>query len=385
MNEAGIDAALSAEKTRLVADARSEGFDAVRIAAPDAIPEAAARLRAFLEAGRHGSMAWMAETEARRADPRTLWPDVRAVVMLGLNYGPDSDPRAVLERPDRGAISVYAQNRDYHDVIKGKLKLLAGRLAARSGAEVKVFVDTAPLMEKPLAAAAGIGWQGKHTNLVSRAFGSWLFLGAILTALPLPADAAERDHCGSCRACLDACPTGAFPAPYQIDARRCISYLTIEHSGPIPAEFRAAMGNRIYGCDDCLAACPWNKFAQAGAEMKLKARPDLAAPRLADLATLDDAAFRVLFAGSPVKRIGRDRFLRNVLIAMGNSGDVALAPLVVARLDDAAPVVRGAAVWALWRLSPDIAAREAGLRAGREADDEVRGEWLPAKATNDPA
>lgn len=319
-------------------------------------------------------MAWMAETEARRADPRTLWPDVRAVVMLGLNYGPETDPRAILAEPDRGAISVYAQNRDYHDVIKGKLKLLAGRLAARSGADVKVFVDTAPLMEKPLAAAAGIGWQGKHTNLVSRDFGSWLFLGAILTALPLQPDEPERDHCGSCRACLDACPTGAFPAPYQIDARRCISYLTIEHAGPIPAEFRAAIGNRIYGCDDCLAACPWNKFAQAGAEMKLKARPDLAAPRLADLVMLDDAAFRALFSGSPVKRIGRDRFLRNVLIAIGNSKDESLVGVVVERLDDAAAIVRGAAIWALGRLDPVRAAGEAH-RASGEPDADVQQEW----------
>jgi len=332
-------------------------------------------------------MEWMAETEARRADPRTLWPDVRAVVMLGLNYGPETDPRALLAEPDRGAISVYAQNRDYHDVIKGKLKLLAGRLAARSGAEVKVFVDTAPLMEKPLAAAAGIGWQGKHTNLVSRAFGSWLFLGAILTALPLQPDEPERDHCGSCRACLDACPTGAFPAPYQIDARRCISYLTIEHAGPIPAEFRAAMGNRIYGCDDCLAACPWNKFAQAGAEMKLKARPDLAAPRLAELAILDDAAFRALFSGSPVKRIGRDRFLRNVLIAIGNSGDGSLVPHVVARLDDSAAIVRGAAIWALGRLDPARAAAEARSRIAGELDDDVCAEWLalsPSEPSSPP-
>ncbi len=319
-------------------------------------------------------MAWMAETEARRGDPRMIWPDVRAVVMLGLNYGPETDPRAILAKADRGAISVYAQNRDYHDVIKGKLKLLAGRLAARSGAEVKVFVDTAPLMEKPLAAAAGIGWQGKHTNLVSRKFGSWLFLGAILTALPLKPDEPERDHCGSCRACLDACPTAAFPAPYQIDARRCISYLTIEHAGPIPPEFRAAMGNRIYGCDDCLAACPWNKFAQAGAEMKLKARADLAAPRLADLARLDDAAFRALFSGSPVKRIGRDRFLRNVLIAIGNSKDASLVPLVVERLGDPAAIVRGAAIWALGRLDPERARLEAH-RASGEPDADVQREW----------
>ncbi len=320
-------------------------------------------------------MGWMAETEARRADPRVLWPDVRAVVMLGLNYGPETDPRAILDHPDRGAISVYAQNRDYHDIIKGKLKLIAGRLAARTGAEVKVFVDTAPLMEKPLAAAAGLGWQGKHTNLVSREFGSWLLLGAILTALPLPADLPEADHCGSCRACIKACPTDAFPAPYRLDARRCISYLTIEHAGPIPEEFRAPMGNRIYGCDDCLAACPWNKFARAGAEMKLKARPDLQAPKLAELVQLDDTAFRSLFSGSPIKRIGRDRFVRNVLIAIGNSGDVGLVPAVLARLDDGAPVVRGAAIWALGRLDPNLADREASRRTGSEREGEVLDEW----------
>ncbi len=347
----------------------------LRVTRPDAIPEAAARLSTFLEDGHHASMGWMAETEARRADPRVLWPDVRAVVMLGLNYGPDTDPRAILGHADRGAISVYAQNRDYHDIIKGKLKLIAGRLAARTGAEVKVFVDTAPLMEKPLAAAAGLGWQGKHTNLVSREFGSWLLLGAILTALPLPADAPEKDHCGSCRACIKACPTDAFPAPYRLDARRCISYLTIEHAGPIPDEFRVAMGNRIYGCDDCLAACPWNKFARAGAEMKLKPRPELQAPQLEALSVLDDPAFRSLFSGSPVKRIGRDRFVRNVLIALGNSGDATLLPAVTARLDDPAPIVRGAAVWAFRRLAPVRAEAERPRRIAAETEAVVRDEW----------
>lgn len=321
-------------------------------------------------------MGWIAETEARRADPRVLWPEARSVIMLGLNYGPDEDPRALLLQRALGAISVYARNRDYHDVVKGRLKQLAGRLAARHGADVKVFVDTAPLMEKPLAAAAGLGWQGKHTNLVSRDFGSWLFLGAILTSLPLTPDEPERDHCGSCRACLAACPTDAFPAPYRLDARRCISYLTIEHGGPIPAEFRAAIGNRIYGCDDCLAACPWNKFAQAAREAKLQARAEFKAPKLADLAGLDDAAFRALFAGSPVKRIGRDRFLRNVLIAIGNSEEPALLSLVITRLDDAAPLVRGAAVWALARLDPARAAAEAARRIAGEQDADVRAEWL---------
>jgi epoxyqueuosine reductase len=276
---------------------------------------------------------------------------------------------------DRATLSVYARNRDYHDLVKGKLKRIAQRFAARSGSAVKVFVDTAPLMEKPLAAAAGLGWQGKHTNLVSRDFGSWLFLGAILTEAELPADEAEADHCGSCRACLDACPTGAFPAPYRLDARRCISYLTIEHHGPIPAEFRKPMGNRIYGCDDCLAACPWNKFASVTNEAKLAARHDLEAPPLAELANLDDPAFRAFFSGSPVKRIGRDRFLRNVLIAIGNSGQAELTRVAEARLDDPSPLVRGAAVWAFAALDPAAARR---CRAGRlafETDPDVRAEW----------
>jgi len=320
-------------------------------------------------------MAWMQETAERRADPRVLWADVRSIVMLGLNYGPDQDPRALLRERDRGNISVYARNRDYHDIIKGKLKQLAGRLASRTGSEVKVFVDTAPVMEKPLAAASGLGWQGKHTNLVSREFGSWLFLGSIFTALDLPVDPPERDHCGSCRACLDACPTNAFPAPYRIDARRCISYLTIENAGPIPREFRAAMGNRIYGCDDCLAACPWNKFARAASEMKLKPRAELERPALTDLAALDDAAFRAFFSGSPVKRIGRDRFVRNVLVAIGNSEDPTLLPAVRSLLGDPAPVVRGAAVWALSRLAPDeFEAMRAGA-VSREDDGTVKEEW----------
>ncbi|MBB5751815.1 tRNA epoxyqueuosine(34) reductase QueG [Prosthecomicrobium pneumaticum] len=370
--------AAAAAKARLVADAKAEGFDLVRIAAPDAIPLAPGRLSTFLADGHHGTMDWLAETPERRADPRALWPEVRSVVMLGLNYGPEEDPRALQARPDRAAISVYARNRDYHDVIKGRLKTVAQKLAARTGAAVKVFVDTAPVMEKPLAAAAGLGWQGKHTNLVSRDYGSWLFLGAIFSAAELPADAAERDHCGSCRACLDACPTDAFPAPYRLDARRCISYLTIEHKGPIAPEFRARLGNRIYGCDDCLAACPWNKFARAAREMKLKARPEFEAPALADLAALDDAGFRALFSGSPVKRIGRDRFVRNVLYALGNAGDAALGAVAAARLDDPSPLVRGAAVWALARLDPARAAAERALRAAAEPDETVRAEWEAA-------
>lgn len=335
----------------LNAEAEKLGFDVISITKPGATPLASGRLHEFIEAQRHGSMEWMAETADRRGDPRSLWPDVRSVIMLAMNYGPDHDPRALLQRKDRAAISVYARHRDYHDVIKGKLKELAQKFAARTGAQVKVFVDTAPVMEKPLAEAAGIGWQGKHTNLVSRDFGSWLFLASIFTEADLAADAPDpRGQCGSCRACLDACPTGAFPAPYQIDARRCISYLTIENKGPIPHEFREAIGNRIYGCDDCLAACPWNKFARTASEAKLVAREDLREPRIADLIGLDDAGFRALFSGSPVKRIGRDRFIRNVLIAAGNSGEMALAPQVRTLLGDASPLVRGAAVWALSRL-----------------------------------
>ncbi|WP_421726658.1 tRNA epoxyqueuosine(34) reductase QueG [Bauldia sp.] len=362
-------------KARLVADAKDAGFDVVGVARPDAVPEAASRLRRFLFDGFHGTMAWMVTTEERRARPRTLWPAARSVIMLGLNYGPDTDPLETLGKKDRGTISVYARNRDYHDLIKGRLKQVAGRFAAHSGADVKVFVDTAPLMEKPLAAAAGIGWQGKHTNLVSRDFGSWLFLGAILTDLELPADEPETDHCGSCRACLDICPTDAFPAPYRLDARRCISYLTIEHKGPIPKAFREAIGNRIYGCDDCLAVCPWNKYARTTREAKLKAREDLENPALSDLAQLDDAGFRARFSGSPIKRIGRDRFLRNVLIALGNSGDTSAAKLVATHLDDPSNLVRGAAVWALARLDPERAGIERNARLAGETDPSVREEW----------
>jgi epoxyqueuosine reductase len=360
-------------------EAYRAGFDICRFTRPDAVGAASERLAQFLAEGFHGTMDWMAETAARRADPFELWPEVRSVVLLGMNYGPDEDPLEILARRDRGAISVYARNRDYHDVVKGKLKILAGKLAARSGAEVKVFVDTAPVMEKPLAAAAGLGWQGKHTNLVSRDFGSWLFLGSIFTTAELDADEREIDHCGSCRACLDICPTNAFPAPYRLDARRCISYLTIEHKGPVPREFRAAMGNRIYGCDDCLAVCPWNKFARSAAEAKLSARDDLCAPRLEDLLELDDAAFRALFTGSPVKRIGRDRFVRNVLIAAGNSGESGLAGHCLGLAADASSLVRGAAIWALSRLlEPDAFARLARERMPDEAAADVVEEWRAA-------
>jgi len=346
---------------------------------PDAIGRAGDALAQFLAEGQHGDMDWLAATAERRSDPRALWTDVRAIVMLGVNYGPARDPLAILAERERGAISVYAQGDDYHEVIKTKLKTLARWLVANAGGDVKVFVDTAAVMEKPLAAGAGLGWQGKHTNLVSRRFGSWLFLGAIFTTLELPADAPEADHCGACRACLDVCPTAAFPAPYRLDARRCISYLTIEHKGPIPRELRPLMGNRIYGCDDCLAVCPWNKFAQAGRDAKLSARETLRTPRLADLARLDDAAFRALFTKSPVKRTGRDRFVRNVLIAIGNSGDPALAAVARERLDDASPLVRGAAVWALSRLLPrNELAMLSDDRRPIESDPDVAGEWAAA-------
>jgi epoxyqueuosine reductase len=363
-------------KAALADQARAFGFDSIGITDPAAIAGVGERLQAFLDAGAHGQMDWLADNPARRADPTVMWRDVRSVIMLGVNYGPDENPLLILQQRSRGAISVYAQGDDYHDLIKKRLKLLARWLIGRAGGDVKVFVDTAAVMEKPLAQMSGLGWQGKHTNLVSREFGSWLFLGAIFTTLELERDLAERDHCGSCQACLDICPTAAFPAPYQLDARRCISYLTIESKGPIPHEFRTQIGNRIYGCDDCLAACPWNKFAQSGREIKLAARDALRAPDLAELARLDDAAFRALFAKSPVKRIGRDRFVRNVLIAIGNSNDVRLAGAAGQSLADRSPVVRGAAVWALSRL---IEASQfdavASRLAHRERDDDVRAEW----------
>jgi len=358
------------------AQALALGFDDCRLARVDQPWTAGERLFDFIAQGRHGQMSWMETTAERRAHPQAMWPGARSAVLLGVNYGPDTDPRAILDHPDRGAISVYAQGSDYHEVIKKRLKQLAGWMAQRFGAEVKVFVDTAPLLEKPLAEGAGLGWQGKHTNLVSRQFGSWLFIGSVLTSLELVPDAAGEDACGSCRACQDVCPTDAFPAPYQLDARRCISYLTIELSGPIPRAFRAKLGNRIYGCDDCLAVCPWNKFAQTARETKLQAREALKAPRLADLAGLDDAAFRALFTQSAVKRLGRDRFVRNVLYAIGNSGEPSLVPAARARLSDAAPVVRGAAVWALSQLlSPEAFAAERAMALPQEPDPDVRAEW----------
>jgi len=359
----------------LKAESAALGFDLCRITHPDSIPEAKERLGQFIDANRHGTMEWMAETRERRGDPRTLWSDVRSVAVFGLNYGPDEDPRDILDKNDKAAISVYARNRDYHDVMKGRLKEIATRFAAKAGADVKVFVDTAPVMEKPLAAAAGLGWQGKHTNLVSREHGSWLFLGSMFTTADLNIDASETDHCGSCRACLDACPTAAFPAPYQIDARRCISYLTIEHRGPIDPEFRPLIGNRIYGCDDCLAACPWNKFANEASEMKLKAREDLKEPSIVFLLTLDDPTFRTFFSGSPVKRIGRDRFIRNVLIAAGNSGERSLIERCRALAADASPVVRGMAVWALSRLMEAGEFEAFAAQRENESNEEVLNEW----------
>jgi epoxyqueuosine reductase len=363
-------------KAALIHEARALGFDCAGVTDPDAIADVARHFRAFLDDGAHGDMDWLVASPERRMDPRALWPGVRSVIMLGVNYGPDQNPLDILQHRTRGAISVYAQGDDYHDVIKKRLKALARWLAAQSGAEVKVFVDTAAVMEKPLAQAAGLGWQGKHTNLVSREFGSWLFLGAIFTAADLPRDAPESDHCGSCQACLDICPTAAFPAPYRLDARRCISYLTIENKGPIPRQFRKAIGNRIYGCDDCLAACPWNKFAQQGRETKLAARDALRAADLAELVELDDTAFRALFTKSPVKRIGRDRFIRNVLIAIGNANDSALAARARRQLDDESPLVRGAAVWALSQLmTPEAFAALASDKAIAETNESVRMEW----------
>jgi epoxyqueuosine reductase len=327
------------------------GFDAIGFARAELGPEARTRLRDFLAAGHHGSMGWLAERIDQRSHPQALWPEARSVVSLGVNYGPDGDALANLARPTVGNISVYARHRDYHDVVKGMLKHLAQFIVARGGTGVKVFVDTAPVMEKPLAQRAGLGWQGKHTNLVSRRHGSWLFLGEIYTTLDLPPDEAETDHCGTCTRCLAACPTDAFPAPYRLDATRCISYLTIEHPGSIPEALRPAIGNRIYGCDDCLAVCPWNRFATASGHMKLAAREDLRAPMLAELATLDDAGFRRHFAGSPVKRIGRGRFARNVAIAVGNSADPTLRPAAEALCTDPDPVVAEAGAWAVSRLA----------------------------------
>ncbi len=369
-------AAADSIREAIRAEARAIGFDAVGFAAAEAKPEVSAALDLWLAEGTHGDMGWMATTAERRRAPRSLWPEARSVIVLGTNYGPAGDPLALLDARDRGNVSVYAKGRDYHDLVKSRLKQLARFIHQRYAAEVKVFVDTAPVMEKPLAQEAGLGWQGKHTNLVSRAFGSWLFLGEVFTTLELPPDEAETDHCGQCRRCLDVCPTGAFSAPYRLDARRCISYLTIEHKGPIPQELRAAIGNRIYGCDDCLSVCPWNKFAQRSREAAFAPRAERSAPRLADLAQLDDASFREVFSGSPIKRVGRDRFVRNVLIALGNCGDPGVLPTVRRRLSDDSPLVRAMAIWALGRLAdPAEFARERAARLPGESDPEVAREW----------
>ena len=358
------------------ARAREEGFDAVGIASAVTPQGAAEGLTAFLDQGLHGDMGWMEANAERRADPKRLWHEAKSIIALGVNYAPLEDPLPALARRERGVISVYAQGADYHDVLKKRLKRLASWIATTYGGDVKIFVDTAPVMEKPLAASAGIGWQGKHTNLVSREFGSWLFLGSIFTTLELAPDEPERDSCGSCMRCLDICPTHAFPAPYQIDARRCISYLTIEHKGVIAREFREAIGNRIYGCDDCLAVCPWNKFAQDAHEIAFHPRIELVAPLLRELSQLDDANFREIFRGSPIKRIGRDRFLRNVLIAIGNSGDATLAAAAEARLSDASALVRGMAAWALSKLLPTGQFVSLAARYGNaESDPIVAEEW----------
>jgi len=353
------------------------GFDAVGFATAELDAEARDGLAEFIARGHHGDMGWLAGTAARRGDPRALWPEARSVVVLGVNYAPEDDPLELAQRPDRGAVSVYARGRDYHDTLKRRLKTLAHWINEQWPGALKLFVDTAPVMEKPLAERAGLGWQGKHTNLVSRQFGSWLFLGEIYLSLALEPDLPERDHCWSCSRCLDVCPTKAFPAPHRLDARRCISYLTIEHKGMIPVELRPLIGNRIYGCDDCLAVCPWNKFARATNEPDFLARAELTAPRLVELAALDDAAFRKLFAGSAVKRTGRNRFLRNVLIAIGNAAPGQPELIAAARrcLDDASPLVRAAAVWALTRLAPAQCAAERARRVPREEDPLVCAEW----------
>ena len=359
-----------------MARARSLGFDVCRITKAELPGDIGEKLEKSIELNRHATMGWMETTLERRKTPTAMWDEANTAIMLGMNYGPDVNPLATLEQKSRATISVYARNRDYHDIIKGRLKTLAGWLSSQTKEDVKVFVDTAPLMEKPLAEKAGLGWQGKHTNLVSREFGSWLFLGAILTKASMPVDEQETDHCGSCQSCLDICPTNAFPAPYQLDAGKCISYLTIEHDGPIPIELREKIGNRIYGCDDCLAVCPWNKYAQETSEIKLRARDDLNAPELQELAKLDDAKFREKFSGSPIKRIGRNRFLRNVMIAIGNSQNVSLKKIALDNIVDDSPIVRGVSIWALAKLEESSRFNELRTKAlDSEKDETVRNEW----------
>ena len=376
-----MPSSISDPREAIRARATEEGFDVVRFARAESPTHAPSRLKTFLDLGRHGSMEWMANNAERRADPKALWPEARSVIVLGANYGPAENPLLQLEQRDIGTISAYAKGSDYHDVLKRKLRRVAEFVTASFGADVKLFIDTAPVMEKPLAQNAGLGWQGKHTNLVSRDYGSWLFLGSVFTTLALAPDEPETDHCGQCRRCLDICPTNAFPAPYELDARRCIAYLTIEHKGHIAREFREAIGNRIYGCDDCLAVCPWNKFAAVAREASFHARAELKRPRLADLAELDDASFRALFAGSPIKRTGRDRFVRNVLIAIGNSGDPDLAAVAERLLGDASPLVRAMAVWALARLlSQDRFGALNREHAAGETDPAVSDEWAAASS-----
>jgi epoxyqueuosine reductase len=371
-------------KARIAERAEALGFDAMRITTADGPDAMGAALDAFLADEREGDMGWLRDTAERRKSPRALWPDARSIILLGMNYGGPKDPFAALQNAAHGTVSIYAKRADYHDVIKGKLKQLAGQVLALAGGDVKVFVDTAPVMEKPLAAKAGLGWQGKHTNIVSREFGSWLFLGSIFTTVDLEPDAPETDHCGACRSCLDACPTNAFTAPYEIDARRCISYLTIEHKGHIAPKFREAMGNRIYGCDDCLAVCPWNKFAKDSQEAKLAVRTQTDDPPLAEILGLDDAAFRARFRGTPIKRAGRDRFVRNALIAAGNANDVSLVRHVEALIDDASPLVRAMAAWAIQRLDPDLSVVLRPTRLGGETDPQVRAEWQAGARVSAP-
>lgn len=363
-------------KQDLLARAKSLGFDVCHITSAELPKEIGEKLEKSVQLNRHATMDWMKTTLERRKSPTAMWDEANTAILVGMNYGPVTNPLETLDQKSKATISVYARNRDYHDILKGKLKTLAGWLASQTNEDVKVFVDTAPLMEKPLAKQAGIGWQGKHTNLVSRDFGSWLFLGSILTKAHLEADESETDHCGSCQSCLDICPTKAFPAPYQLDAGKCISYLTIEHDGPIPTEFREAMGNRIYGCDDCLAVCPWNKYAQETSELKLKARDDLAAPNLQEFAQLDDEGFRAKFSGSPIKRIGRNKFLRNVMIAIGNSQDGSLKKAAIGNVKDESTIVRGASVWALSRLEENSTFSEMRIKAlASETDETVHDEW----------
>lgn len=367
-------------KSEIAAYAMGLGFDQIGFTDSQLPPEARVRLADFLARGYHGDMAWLADRSDERSDPKTLWPDSRSIIALGVNYGPDLNPLEKLKQRETANISVYAQDKDYHDIIKKNLKKLARWMVQSWACEVKVFIDTAPVLEKPLAQKAGLGWQGKHTNLVSREFGSWLFLGEVYTSLSLPPDDSDIDHCGSCQQCLDICPTDAFPAPYRLDARRCISYLTIEHKGPIPVEFRKPMGNRIYGCDDCLAVCPWNKFAQQTDEIRFHTRGALKNPLLTQLAELDDASFRIKFSGSPIKRIGRDRFIRNVLIAIGNSLATDIPPIVEKLLNDDSPLVRGAAVWACGQLNLQQARAMRALHQKDETDQAVLDEWTAIAA-----